>query len=110
MITENRQIIRFFHIRILPPEIGDLIQLREFTVANNSLRSLPYEMGRLFQLQNLGIIGNPLPPDILNVYHEPNGLKKLLEFMLDHLNGKKDSKTFLAFYPLSQKVDRKSKN
>ena len=54
-------------------------------------------MGRLFQLQNLGIIGNPLPADILNVYHEPNGLKKLLEFMLDHLNGKNFFEYFSIF-------------
>ena len=74
--------------RFLPPEIGDLIQLREFSVANNYIRTLPYELGRLFQLQNFGILGNPLPNDILSLYHEPNGLKKLLEFMLDHLNGK----------------------
>ena len=79
----------FFCIfRFLPPEIGDLIQLREFSVANNYIRTLPYELGRLFQLQNFGILGNPLPNDILSLYHEPNGLKKLLEFMLDHLNGK----------------------
>lgn len=73
-------------LRFLPPEIGDLIQLREFSVANNYIRTLPYELGRLFQLQNFGILGNPLPNDILSLYHEPNGLKKLLEFMLDHLN------------------------
>ena len=57
-------------------------------MANNYIRTLPYELGRLFQLQNFGILGNPLPNDILSLYHEPNGLKKLLEFMLDHLNGK----------------------
>ena len=82
--------------RFLPPEIGDLIQLREFSVANNYIRTLPYELGRLFQLQNFGILGNPLPNDILSLYHEPNGLKKLLEFMLDHLNGK----TVIFFFVL----------
>ena len=75
-------------LRFLPPEIGDLIQLRDFSISNNYIRTLPYELGRLFQLQNFGILGNPLPNDILSLYHEPNGLKKLLEFMLDHLNGK----------------------
>ena len=36
--------------RSLPPELGDLIGLRELALSNNLLRSLPYELGKLFQL------------------------------------------------------------
>ena len=57
-------------------------------VNNNHLRNLPYEMGKLFQLQKLGIQNNPLPADIMGMYNEPNGMRKLLEFMLDNLHGK----------------------
>ena len=45
-------------------------------------------MGKLFQLQKLGIQNNPLPADIMGMYNEPNGMRKLLEFMLDNLHGK----------------------
>ena len=38
------------YCRSLPPEIGDLIQLRELMLGHNYLRSLPFELGKLFQL------------------------------------------------------------
>lgn len=38
----------------------------------------------------LGLIGNPLSKDIMNIYAEPNGTQKLLTFMLDNLQGKKN--------------------
>ena len=74
--------------RYLPAEIGELTQLQELMVNNNHLRNLPYELGKLFQLQKLGIQNNPLPADIMGMYNEPNGMRKLLEFMLDNLHGK----------------------
>lgn len=32
--------------------------------------------------------GNPLSQDILNLYQEPDGTRKLLNYMLDNLAGK----------------------
>ena len=37
--------------------MGDMLQLRDLRLNNNSLRMLPYELGRLFQLQNLVVTG-----------------------------------------------------
>lgn len=92
-----------------------LVPCRELLLNNNLLRVLPYELGRLFQLQTLGIkgeqkplrrdgrrlqegvtgdhvpvvvAGNPLSQDILNLYQEPDGTRKLLNYMLDNLAGK----------------------
>ncbi|CAI9744046.1 Hypothetical predicted protein [Octopus vulgaris] len=59
--------------------------MRQLLLNNNFLRNLPFELGKLFQLQTLGLQGNPLSPDILNRYNEPNGTQKLLSYMLDHL-------------------------
>ena len=75
-------------LRSLPAEIGDCVKLQELMLNNNYMRMLPYELGKLFQLVILGLKGNPLGPDILQMYAEPNGTKKLLEFMLDNLHGK----------------------
>ena len=67
---------------------------------NNYLRALPYELGKLFQLATLGlkvlfcpiitfiqylIQGNPLGSDVLQLFSEVNGTRKLLDFMLDNL-------------------------
>ncbi|MBN3320127.1 CNO6L protein, partial [Atractosteus spatula] len=69
----------------LPAELGNMVSLRELLLNNNLLRVLPYELGRLFQLKTLGLKGNPLSQDILNLYQEPNGTRKLLNYMLDNL-------------------------
>ncbi|KAK7502509.1 hypothetical protein BaRGS_00006462 [Batillaria attramentaria] len=74
-------------LRSLPSELGDLHTLRELLLSYNYLRSLPFELGRLFQLQNLALKGNPLSPDLLSIYQEPNGSQKLLSYMLDNLTG-----------------------
>jgi len=73
-------------LRSLPAEIGDCVKLQELMLNNNYMRMLPYELGKLFQLVILGLKGNPLGPDVLQMYAEPNGTKKLLEFMLDNLH------------------------
>ncbi|XP_068909692.1 CCR4-NOT transcription complex subunit 6-like isoform X5 [Tenebrio molitor] len=57
----------------------------ELQLSHNQLRILPYELGKLFNLMVLGLIGNPLSKDIMNIYAEPNGTQKLLTFMLDNL-------------------------
>uniref|UniRef100_A0A8C2PR29 poly(A)-specific ribonuclease n=1 Tax=Cyprinus carpio TaxID=7962 RepID=A0A8C2PR29_CYPCA len=74
-------------LRSLPAELGNMVTLRELLLNNNCLRVLPYELGRLFQLQTLGLKGNPLSQDILNLYQEPDGTRKLLNYMLDNLAG-----------------------
>ena len=35
---------------------------------------------------DLGLKGNPLAPEIMNIYAEVNGTHKLLTYMLDHLH------------------------
>ncbi|XP_023599641.1 CCR4-NOT transcription complex subunit 6 isoform X3 [Myotis lucifugus] len=74
-------------IRSLPAELGNMVSLRELHLNNNLLRVLPFEMGKLFQLQTLGLKGNPLTLDILNLYQEPDGTKRLLNYLLDNLAG-----------------------
>ncbi|KAJ8318621.1 hypothetical protein KUTeg_003712 [Tegillarca granosa] len=72
-------------LRSLPAELGDLMHLRELLLHHNCLRVLPFELGKLFNLQTLGLKGNPLNPEILHLYGEPNGTQKLLNYMIDHL-------------------------
>ncbi|KAG9480620.1 hypothetical protein GDO78_012207 [Eleutherodactylus coqui] len=72
-------------LRSLPAELGNVVSLRELLLNNNLLRVLPYELGRLFRLQTLGLKGNPLSQDILSLYQEPDGIRKLLNYMLDNL-------------------------
>ena len=45
-------------------------------------------MGRCFQIQTLGLAGNPLMQEIQVLFRDQNGTRKLLEHMLDNLNGK----------------------
>ncbi len=33
-----------------------------------------------------GLRGNPLAPDLVNIYNQMNGTQKLLTFLLDHLS------------------------
>uniref|UniRef100_A0A8I6AL98 poly(A)-specific ribonuclease n=14 Tax=Muroidea TaxID=337687 RepID=A0A8I6AL98_RAT len=72
-------------LRSLPAELGNMVSLRELLLNDNYLRVLPYELGRLFQLQTLGLTGNPLSQDIMSLYQDPDGTRKLLNFMLDNL-------------------------
>jgi len=59
---------------------------RELLLNNNFLRVLPYEIGKLFHLVILGLMGNPLQKEFMNIYNEPNGTPKLLTYMLDNLS------------------------
>ncbi|KAM8765307.1 CCR4-NOT transcription complex subunit 6 isoform 1-T3 [Rhynchonycteris naso] len=74
-------------IRSLPAELGNMVSLRELRLNDNLLRVLPFELGKLFQLQTLGLKGNPLTQDILKLYQEPDGTKRLLNYLLDNLAG-----------------------
>ena len=98
-------------LRSVPPELGDLIMLRELLLNNNYLRMLPYELGKLFRIQSLGksslfsqkllnslplsgLNQNPLTQEILVIYKEPNGVHKLLSYLLDNLSGKLTNRMF----------------
>ena len=45
---------------------------------------LPYELGRLFQLQTLGLNGNPLQSELVELYSSPNGTYELIGYLLDN--------------------------
>ena len=47
--------------------------------------ALPYELGRLFQLQTLGLNGNPLSSQLVDLYSLPNGTYELIGYLLDNL-------------------------
>ncbi|XP_056587183.1 CCR4-NOT transcription complex subunit 6a isoform X2 [Triplophysa dalaica] len=72
-------------IRSLPAELGNMVSLRELLLNNNQLRVLPFELGKLFQLQTLGLKGNPLAQEIMILYQEPDGTRRLLNYLLDNL-------------------------
>ncbi|XP_016420350.1 CCR4-NOT transcription complex subunit 6-like isoform X2 [Sinocyclocheilus rhinocerous] len=74
-------------IRSLPAELGNMVSLRELLLNNNQLQVLPFELGKLFQLQTLGLKGNPLSQEIMTLYQEPDGTRRLLNYLLDNLAG-----------------------
>uniref|UniRef100_A0A673M512 poly(A)-specific ribonuclease n=1 Tax=Sinocyclocheilus rhinocerous TaxID=307959 RepID=A0A673M512_9TELE len=86
-------------IRSLPAELGNLVNLRELLLNNNQLRVLPFELGKLFQLQTLSLKGNPLAQEILNLYQEPDGTRRLLNYLLDNLAGTKRGELTLVQLP-----------
>ena len=56
----------------IPPELGDLVHLRELDLSNNGLTgSIPPELGKLFRLELLNLSGNrlsgPLPAELGNL-------------------------------------------
>jgi len=57
---------------------------------------LPYEIGKLFHLVILGLMGNPLQKEFMNIYNEPNGTQKLLTYMLDNLSCESP---YISLYP-----------
>ncbi|CAL8322267.1 unnamed protein product [Lota lota] len=69
----------------LPSEIGTVVSLRELHLNENKLSILPFELGKLFQLHTLGIEGNPLSEDIYILHQEPEGTRKVLNYLLDSL-------------------------
>ncbi|NP_001350285.1 CCR4-NOT transcription complex subunit 6 isoform 1 [Mus musculus] len=73
-------------IQSLPAELGNMVSLRELHLNYNQLRVLPFELGKLFQLQTLSLKGNPLTQDILNLCLEPDGTRRLLNYLLDNLS------------------------
>lgn len=73
-------------LRVLPREMGELILLEELLLNDNQLRALPLEMGKLFHLKKLGLRGNAsLNQELLQIYQEPKGTQKLINYLLEHL-------------------------
>lgn len=68
----------------LPAEIGWLSNLKELLLFNNHLQDLPGEMGYLYQLENLGIEGNPINENLMQVIHS-QGTLGLVPFLRDHV-------------------------
>ena len=50
VVTFSNTVTILYFNRLIPPEIGDLVELRELMLNNNLLRALPTEIGKLFQL------------------------------------------------------------
>ena len=58
----------------------------KFHMGANNWTSPLAILALLLSFQTLGIMGNPLQPDILDMVKEVNGTAKLLTFLLDNLN------------------------
>ncbi|PKN92928.1 MAG: GTP-binding protein [Chloroflexi bacterium HGW-Chloroflexi-6] len=61
------------HIKVLPSEIGQLVNLKSIRLANNELKSLPREMLLLKSLNELDVRNNKIsfPPEIVEKIDEP---------------------------------------
>uniref|UniRef100_A0A8C2NV98 poly(A)-specific ribonuclease n=1 Tax=Capra hircus TaxID=9925 RepID=A0A8C2NV98_CAPHI len=92
----------------IPSDIAKLHNLVYLDLSSNKIRSLPAELGNMVSLRYtdptqflkyfniclcfiLPILkifpGNPLTQDILNLYLEPDGTRRLLNYLLDNLAG-----------------------
>uniref|UniRef100_A0A5S6QWC9 poly(A)-specific ribonuclease n=1 Tax=Trichuris muris TaxID=70415 RepID=A0A5S6QWC9_TRIMR len=69
----------------LPAELGDLSTLEQLYVNHNLIRVLPCELGKLYKLKTLGLLGNPLIPEISQIYRLPGGTVKLLQHLMCQL-------------------------
>ncbi|CDW53723.1 CCR4 NOT transcription complex subunit 6 family [Trichuris trichiura] len=69
----------------LPAALGDLSTLEQLYVNNNLIRVLPCELGKLYRLKTLGLLGNPLTPEINQIYRLPGGTVKLLQYLMCQL-------------------------
>ncbi|KAF3851456.1 hypothetical protein F7725_013228 [Dissostichus mawsoni] len=70
----------------IPPDISNLSHLVFLNLSSNKLRSLPAELGNMgIAFEQQSFTRNPLSQDILNLYQESDGTRKLLNYMLDNL-------------------------
>ena len=70
LYRETKLNLSYKELTILPPEIGNLSQLRELSLSNNKIEILPPEIGNLSQLQKLWLNYNQiklLPSEIGNL-------------------------------------------
>ncbi|KRX46390.1 CCR4-NOT transcription complex subunit 6 [Trichinella sp. T8] len=72
-------------IRSLPSELGDILTLEQLHLNNNLIRTLPFEIGKLYNLKILALHGNPLSPELNQVYHHPTTSVKVLQYFLVQL-------------------------
>lgn len=90
-------------LRVLPFELGKLFQLQTLGLKGQSSSRFNMNFAnKLFGIQkrlllphniNVDILilrsGNPLAQDIMNLYQEPDGTRRLLNYLLDNLAGTK---------------------
>jgi len=70
LYKETKLDLSYIQITILPPEIGNLINLRILYLHHNQIKTVPPEIGKLSQLQELWLNNNQikiLPPEIGNL-------------------------------------------
>ena len=67
----------------------------KFRIIDNPQMRIQTAPQYYFFLQNLGLKGNQLSLEISSIYNEPNGMRKLLDYMLDNMSGK--TKCFILF-------------
>ncbi|XP_063521480.1 CCR4-NOT transcription complex subunit 6 isoform X2 [Pongo pygmaeus] len=86
-------------LRVLPFELGKLFQLQtlglkgseeqinfQFKRSPGRARWLTPVIPALWEAEAGGSRGNPLTQDILNLYQEPDGTRRLLNYLLDNLS------------------------
>lgn len=76
--------VSYNHIHEIPPQIGQLVLLKEFRASFNKITSLPAEIGRLKRLRVLNVNSNrltKLPPELgrLEQLEEINASENMLE-------------------------------
>lgn len=83
-------------LRVLPFELGKLFQLQTLGLKGKSLINLfcSLEIVLFFFLHHdsihaalLSPSGNPLAQEIMSLYQEPDGTRRLLNYLLDNLAG-----------------------
>lgn len=71
----------------LPVEIGMLVKLRELLAFHNDIQTIPDEMGSLYELEMLGMEGNPLRHDYMDLIKE-EGTHALISYLRENSDGK----------------------
>lgn len=75
------------NIQYLPQEMGMLVNLKELRLFDNQLRLLPDDLGSLYKLEFLGIEGNPLDEDYLDIMKE-EGTRTMIATLRERLTGR----------------------
>ncbi|VDM47289.1 unnamed protein product [Toxocara canis] len=79
--------LSFNCLQSVPPEMGDMSSLCHLFLNDNQLQVLPYELGKLRRLQTFQLDDNPLTAELKDIYYQPDGQRKLLDFLFDKLSG-----------------------
>ncbi|KHN84886.1 CCR4-NOT transcription complex subunit 6 [Toxocara canis] len=78
--------LSFNCLQSVPPEMGDMSSLCHLFLNDNQLQVLPYELGKLRRLQTFQLDDNPLTAELKDIYYQPDGQRKLLDFLFDKLS------------------------